>query len=101
MKTIHGKQRIGVTKGLLSLILMVQEYEKFLISKSEFQTLYGLQVIDVQKELERFFNSLDDEILATYALSKDKMSLEKVLRYEVTDTMKAFSPSYLSKIFTF
>lgn len=101
MKTISGTQRIGVTKGLLSLILMIQEYEKFLVSKSEFQTLYGLQVIDVQKELARFYNGLDDEILATYALSKNQDSLEKVMQFEVTDRMEAMSSEYLPRIFSF
>lgn len=101
MKSIGGTQRIGLTEGLLSLILMIQDYEQFLISKSQFQTLYALQVIDRYKELERFYNSLDDEILTTYALSKNKMSFEKLLYFKVTDEMKSTLSEDLPKKFTF
>lgn len=100
-KFIGGTERIPLTPGLLDLIVMVQDYERFLRSQSMFNNKHHLDRVDVDREVERFFIKIDDSVLRQYKLSKNKISLNKVLNYVVTDEILNTQYDELPKKFMF
>lgn len=90
-----------LTKGLLSLIVMVQTYQDFIISRSGFQEDHGGKKIDWHAEVREFFFGLDDTHLRKYGLSRNEMSLDAVLNYRITDEIMHTDFKVLPKKFTF
>lgn len=101
VSVIGGTERVKLTKELLSLIIMVQDYKNWLVSASQFKVDHNEERIDYDKRTEVFFNSLDSEMLASYKLSKNKLSYEKVVHFKVTDDIKSTLFEELPEKFTF
>ncbi|MCA1064665.1 hypothetical protein QTG56_23945 (plasmid) [Rossellomorea sp. AcN35-11] len=101
-KFIGGTEKVPLTEGLLNLIIMVQDHKEFLLSKSQFENShFSKSKVDWHKETMEFFNSLDNEVLEKYGLSKNLLSYEKVIHFKVTPEMRATTFSKLPETFTF
>lgn len=100
-KFIGGMEKVKLTSGLLDLIIMVQEYDRFLRSQNLFNEKHDIDRIDVCKKTEEYYNNIDDDILAKYKLSTNKISFEKVMSYQVTNEMKSTEYGELPNKFTF
>jgi len=93
--------KIQMSKGLLSLIIMVQEYRKHLINESIFRADHGIvKEVNWIKETEKYYCNIDSNILSRYGLSKNILSFEKVINFKVTAEMLKTESAELGK-FTF
>lgn len=99
--SVGGTKRVPLTEGLLHLIIMVQEYQQFIMSQSQFNVAHGKEGINWMEKSERFFNDIGDEILSQYNLSTNKISFQKVTEFRVTDEMENTEYSELPEKFTF
>lgn len=96
---VGGTEKVSLTEELLELICMVQRYKAYLISKNMFDKSEGKT--DWYRETEILFNSLNNETLAKYKLSKNKISFEKVLHFEITEEIESTLFEELPSRFSF
>jgi hypothetical protein len=88
---------IKMSEGLLHLIIMVQDYKKYLQSKSMFDSYFNFKSINFYKETKDFYNNIDSEILALYGLTTNNISFEKVYNYEITEEVRSTEYCFLDK----
>lgn len=96
-----ANSKIALTAELLSLIIMVQDYEKFKMSEYTFKSDHSLKTSNFDLDTEKFFNSIEASILRKYGLSSNKISFRKVVNFEVTPEMMSTESADLPKLFTF
>lgn len=101
MSAIGGTKEVKLTEGLLHLIIMVQDYNRFEQSKRMYDGFHGGVASQWMKETEDFFNSLNNDTLKLYGLSKNAISFRKVMNYRVTPEMKSTMFAELPEKFTF
>ena len=91
--------RIKMSEGLLHLIVMVQDYKNYLMSRVMFERYFHNNVngIDFYKETKDFYYNIDSEILKQYGLSKNDVSFNKVYNYKVTEEMENIEYCFLDK----
>lgn len=98
---MSSNKKIPLTYGLLSLIIMVQEYRKFKINESLFKSSHYLERTNYEKEVEIFFNSIGEDILSKYGLSTNKISYNRVIEFNITDEMLITYTNELPEKFSF
>ena len=74
-----------LNRGLLELIIMVQDYKKYVASKNAYNQAHGLSELNWYHETEMFYYAIDKEILNKYGLLRNLASFEKVYNFVVTD----------------
>ncbi|MFS1518538.1 hypothetical protein V1503_19055 [Bacillus sp. SCS-151] len=95
-------EKVPMTEGLLDLLCMIHDYKQFMISKSLFEKFHKIEPnVKWYDETEKFFNSLDSDVLCKYELFKNKISFIKVINFKITDDMMSTLSEDLPKKFTF
>jgi hypothetical protein len=82
------EKEVNLSEGLLSLIVMVQRYQKLLIYEKIFKEQHNLDSeTDWNEKTQKYFNSIDSSILEKYGLCKNKISFECVMEFKITPEM--------------
>lgn len=82
-----------MNENLLNLIVMVQSYSE--LKKSE--RMFCKNEIDPYKETMTYYNSIDDELIKSLGLKKNRIDFEKIYYFEVTEEITGTLYSDLNK----
>lgn len=74
---------IKMTRKLLDLIILIQEFKKHIVNENFF---YDLNM-DSYELTKQYYNNIDEDILKDLGLSKNNMSFEYVLYFKITDEL--------------
>lgn len=92
------EDKIRMSSGLLDLLVMVQDYRKFLLSEIMYKEAHDIPAEkDWFSKTQAFFNSIDNQILNKYGLCKNKISFDVVLGFIITPEMLATKYEELDK----
>ncbi len=87
LNNIGGASTTPLTAGTIDLIMVIKQYREFKQHEAAFNKAHRIQQIDVDREVEKYFNRLDADVLYKYGLTRNRLSLNKVLNFEITNDM--------------
>lgn len=104
LNNIGGATTTPLTAGIIDLVMMIKQYREFKQHEAAFNKAHRIQPIDADREVERFYNRLDADTLYQYGLTRNRLSLNKVLNFEITEDIKHMfinNPNELPNNFVF